>query len=98
MKFTEPRGDVTLDVAALDMTVAIRVKDTGRGIPAHEIDRVFEPFVQVRDAPARHAEGAGLGLAISKQLAEAMGGRILLESEVGVGSTFTLLVPRGADR
>jgi signal transduction histidine kinase len=74
--------------------VAIAVADTGRGIPADRLSHIFEPFVQVhRELDAGKHKGLGLGLAISRDLARAIGGDIRVESEVGKGSTFTVLLP-----
>jgi len=73
--------------------VVVRVTDTGRGILADKLDVIFEPFVQVDQQLTRTQEGAGLGLAISRDLAQAMGGDLVATSEVGVGSTFTLTLP-----
>ena len=64
----------------------LRVADTGVGIPGEAIDRVFEPFVQLDSGLTRRAEGAGLGLAISRRLARLMGGDLTLESKLGKGS------------
>jgi signal transduction histidine kinase len=74
--------------------VRIRVRDTGVGIPADQLGRVFEPFVQVDQGLTRTQQGTGLGLAISRDLARGMGGDLTVESEPGVGSTFTLTLPR----
>ncbi|MGH7648307.1 MAG: CHASE3 domain-containing protein, partial [Gemmatimonadaceae bacterium] len=76
--------------------VALRVADTGRGIPNEKLASVFEPFVQI-DRHATHGsqQGVGLGLAISRHLARAMGGDLTVVSVVGVGSTFTLTMPMG---
>ena len=95
VKFTEAGGRVTLDHAARgDGTVAVRVRDTGRGIPRDQLERVFQPFVQVDATLTRTQEGTGLGLAISRDLARGMGGDLTAESALGEGSTFTLSLPR----
>lgn len=76
----------------------VSVDDTGCGISADKLDSVFAPFVQIRrqlaSQPGVHVQpGVGLGLAISRELARAMGGEISAESSVGVGSVFTLVLP-----
>jgi PAS domain S-box-containing protein len=94
IKFTDLGGAelfVTCDDDA--GTVAIRVRDTGIGIPADKLGVIFDPFVQVRADLTRTADGAGLGLAISRDLARGMGGDLTAESAPGVGSTFTLTLP-----
>jgi signal transduction histidine kinase len=70
------------------------VHDTGVGIPVDKLETVFEPFVQVDTRLARPHGGAGLGLAISRDLARGMGGDLTVTSAVDVGSTFTLVLPR----
>jgi signal transduction histidine kinase len=96
-KFTEPEGQVTLECAAAGIdTVAIRVTDSGHGIAPEQQARIFEPFVQVDARLVRMQEGVGLGLAISRDLARGMGGDLTVESRLGAGSTFTLLLPRGS--
>ena len=78
--------------------VQVRVRDTGVGIPADQLERIFEPFVQVdRHRTHESQQGVGLGLAISRDLARGMGGDLMVESVVGVGSTFILTLPRGDD-
>jgi PAS domain S-box-containing protein len=74
--------------------VAIRVRDTGEGIAPEELERIFEPFVQADQRLTRPHAGVGLGLAISRDLARGMGGELTAESTPGVGSTFTLVLPR----
>ena len=95
VKFTEPGGAITVECDESGGAVQIRVRDTGRGIPAAEVTRIFDPFVQVnRDAIPSSQRGVGLGLAISRDLAVGMGGSLSVESEEGRGSIFTLSLPR----
>jgi signal transduction histidine kinase len=92
-KFTPAGGRVTLDAATrndVPGAVFVRVTDTGMGIPRSKYEAIFEPFVQVHVGPTRPAEGAGLGLAISRDLARGMGGDLRVRSGEGKGSTFTL--------
>jgi signal transduction histidine kinase len=93
VKFTQPGGRVELACAAAGGRVRLFVRDTGIGIAPDQLERIFEPFVQVRADLTRTAEGTGLGLAISRDLARGMGGDLTAESKSGVGSTFTLTLP-----
>ena len=94
VKYTAEGGHVgvTCDAGERAGTVAIRVSDTGIGIAADHLERVFEPFVQVSGAVSSD-EGVGLGLSISRDLARSMGGEITVQSEPGAGSTFTVTLP-----
>jgi PAS domain S-box-containing protein len=94
IKFTDRDGRITVTCAAREHEIAIHVKDTGMGIPAASIEAIFLPFVQVRGGLTRTSHGAGLGLSISRDLARGMGGDITVESVEGLGSTFTLTLPR----
>ena len=94
LKFTPPGGTITLEVRAEAGVVAISLSDTGIGIPADQQERIFEPFVQARRAVDTSDHGFGLGLAISRQLARAMGGDLTVRSVAGEGSTFTLTLPQ----
>jgi signal transduction histidine kinase len=93
-KFTQPGGTVRMWCDVDAEYVRITVSDTGRGIPAEQVERVFEAFVQVDARLTRTEEGVGLGLAISRDLARGMKGEISLVSEVGKGSAFTVTIPR----
>ena len=96
VRFTPPGGSVTVRaVPGRESSVAIHVSDTGIGIPADRLETVFDPFVQVDARLTREQSGAGLGLAISRDLARGMDGDLQVESEVGRGSTFVLTLPRG---
>ena len=93
VKFTD-HGEITMSVRVTDKDIAFAVKDTGPGIPPEAHLQVFEKFKQLENFLTRQHDGTGLGLALVKQLVEHMNGRITLESEVGVGSTFTAYLPR----
>lgn len=94
IKFTAGGGSVHVSCELLDADrAAVHVVDTGRGIPADQLEAVFEPFVQVGRTLTNAPEGAGLGLAISRDLARGMKGDIEAESTVNAGSRFTLILP-----
>lgn len=90
---TDPRADIRVHGDGHSM-VRVEITDTGIGIPPDRYEAVFAPFVQVRAGVGRPAEGTGLGLAISRELARAMGGDLTVQSVVGGGSTFTLVLRR----
>jgi signal transduction histidine kinase len=94
VKFTSAPGSVTVSCRASDSTASIDVRDTGVGIPVDKQESIFEPFVQLGRSLSSAHEGVGLGLAISRDLARAMGGDLTVISEPGAGSTFTLSLPR----
>lgn len=102
LKYT-PSGQVDLKVSAAaldngDSEVRFEVRDSGMGIPMEHQEQLFQPFAQLLRPEAHRQDGAGLGLAICKRLAEALGGRIGLESQPGAGSLFwfELSLPRGS--
>jgi PAS domain S-box-containing protein len=95
IKFTATGGTIAITCVADDDAVRFRVSDTGRGIAREKLEVIFEPFVQVNKQFTRD-EGVGLGLAISRDLARMMHGELTAESNVGVGSVFTLILPRSA--
>jgi PAS domain S-box-containing protein len=90
VKFTPEGGVVTLTCSLRDGAAMIAVRDTGPGIPEDMQEMIFDPFVQLGRSLTSTPEGAGLGLAISRDLARAMGGEITVESTPGSGATFTL--------
>jgi PAS domain S-box-containing protein len=94
LKFTPPGGVITVDARHSGDAVTLNVSDTGIGIPKEHHDRIFEPFVQSQRALNSKDQGVGLGLAISRQYARAMGGDLRVTSELGKGSTFSLTLPR----
>ena len=105
LKFTPSGGAITMrcrmaeappaEAALPDVSpwVVIEVEDTGTGIDAVQLARIFQPFVQADSGHTRTAGGTGLGLTISRRLARLMGGDLTVKSEVGVGSTFSLWLP-----
>jgi signal transduction histidine kinase len=95
MKFTPKRGQIRVGAELRAELVRIWVSDTGVGIPSDQIAHVFEPFFQVEQGPTRRYAGIGLGLAIARDLAHAMNGELRLESNVGKGTTASVLLPAG---
>lgn len=93
VRFTEPGGNVWVDVEARDDTAVLTVRDDGIGIPRSEQSRIFERFYRVDKARSRATGGTGLGLSIVKHVADQSGGTVKVESLVGVGSTFTVTLP-----
>ncbi|HET9425677.1 MAG TPA: ATP-binding protein [Gemmatimonadaceae bacterium] len=94
VKYTPSGGSITVFVECDPDTVSIGVRDTGPGIPAEKQQVIFQPFVQLGATNEATSSGVGLGLAISRDLARAMGGDIHVDSVVGKGSTFRLRLPR----
>jgi two-component system, OmpR family, sensor histidine kinase SenX3 len=94
VKYSDPGSTVRFEVLAGPGVVTFAVHDRGCGIPARDRERVFERFYRVDRARARATGGTGLGLAFVRHVAEAHGGRVWVDSEEGVGSTFRLALPR----
>ena len=94
LKFTH-QGGVTIAARrnAADRTLTLSVTDTGIGIAGTDQDRIFEDFRQLDNSPTRAYGGTGLGLSICRRLAQMLGGRISVQSQVGKGSTFVLTLP-----
>lgn len=93
IKYTPEGGAVEVRVEVYERQAYIHIADTGIGIPAHEIPRLFERFYRVQRADDPRRSGTGLGLAIAKGIVEQHGGQLLVDSEVGEGSTFTVVLP-----
>ncbi len=98
IKFTPAGGwiEIGLEDDGVSRQLALYVRDNGRGIPPDRLTDVLKPFVQVSDSHTRDtgAVGLGLGLAICNSLAQAMAGRIAIESELGAGTTVRVFLPR----
>jgi signal transduction histidine kinase len=92
-KFTERGGKVALSVTSDDGKVVINVADTGVGISAEQLPHIFDKFFQADNQAAAATKGTGLGLAIAKEIVEAHGGQITVESRVGEGTTFVVTLP-----
>lgn len=90
---TPDGGSIEVSAEAKDRSVAITIRDSGTGIPAEHLSRVFERFYRTDPSRSRTTGGAGLGLAIVKQLVEAHGGAVRVESEPGQGAAFTVTLP-----
>jgi signal transduction histidine kinase len=94
LRYTPENGKVIIHSEIENDSVRISVADSGRGIPADAIEMIFDKFVQVKQATDSMPGSVGLGLAIAKEVVEAHGGRIWVESIVGKGSTFHFTIPR----
>ena len=95
IKFTPPGGKITVSCGPTKDRMRVKVTDTGIGIPPENLDKIFEPFIQLARGQTAGAVGTGLGLSISRDLARAMGAELTVESKLDEGSTFILSLPRG---
>jgi two-component system phosphate regulon sensor histidine kinase PhoR len=98
IKYTPQGGSVCITCQASDGQVWVDVSDTGIGIPREDLPRVFERFYRVDKARSRELGGTGLGLSIVKHMVQSIGGQVSVESRVGVGSRFQVLLPRYVPR
>ncbi len=96
VKFTDAEGSVSLRARRDGDTLELIISDTGIGIEPDHLDQIFDPFWQVEQKATRRAGGTGLGLSVSRRLARLLGGDVLVTSEPGKGSSFTVLLPVGA--
>ena len=93
VKYTES-GNISVSSRARDGVVEFLVSDTGVGVSEEHIEKIFEPFWQVEQTTTRRAGGTGLGLAVTRQFVEMLGGKIDVQSRLGEGSTFRVSIPR----
>jgi signal transduction histidine kinase len=93
IKYNKPEGTVTVSGEVIDGEVTVCVADTGIGIPEEYRDRLFDEFFRIKDTACEEVTGTGLGLPICRRIVSEMGGRIEMESQVGVGSVFRVHLP-----
>ena len=93
VRYTPSPGTVSISLRREGQMAVVAITDTGVGIPAEDIPLIFERFYRVDKSRSRAEGGSGLGLAICRHIAEAHGGMIEVESEVGTGSTFSIWLP-----
>ncbi|MCC3466537.1 MAG: two-component sensor histidine kinase, partial [Microcoleus sp. PH2017_06_SFM_O_A] len=93
IQYTPPGGKVTVILDCTHQEAIIQVQDTGIGIAAADLGRIFDRFYRVNKSRSRHTGGSGLGLAIARAIARAHRGSLSARSELGCGSTFVLRLP-----
>jgi signal transduction histidine kinase len=96
IKFSPNGGTITVSAQNTEESVIVRVTDDGIGIPAEALPQLFAKFFRVDNTATRKISGTGLGLALVKQIVEAHGGQVRVESAPGKGSTFSFSLPIGA--
>lgn len=97
LKFTNPGGGIIIQLDNHDDQFSVSVKDTGIGIPEDKLDLIFEKFIMLDSSASRKYEGTGIGLALTKEIVEIMGGNIRANSRLGEGSVFTITLPCGTE-
>jgi signal transduction histidine kinase len=98
IKYNRDHGAVTVEVLVNDQKeIRLRVKDTGIGIKEEDLPRIFDDFIQLNSSTTKFQQGTGLGLALTKKIIEQQNGSITAESEVGRGSTFTVVLPPASE-
>jgi signal transduction histidine kinase len=94
IKYNRPGGSVKLSVRVDANNIVIQVSDTGTGIPQEDLAHIFDRFFRVEKSRSRDRGGSGLGLAIVKKIVEDHGGTVSVQSKMGEGSTFSVILPR----
>jgi two-component system phosphate regulon sensor histidine kinase PhoR len=92
IKYNRTGGSVIMSASAAEANICINIQDTGLGIPEEALPHLFEKFFRVRETEG--ISGTGLGLSISKQIVQGHGGRVEVKSKLGVGTSFTVMLPR----
>lgn len=93
IKYNREWGSVTVAVAVEDGGVSVEVRDTGQGIPDADLPRIFDRFYRTNSAKTSTTVGTGLGLSITREIIHRHGGQLTVSSELGIGTTFRILVP-----
>ena len=96
IRYTEQKGKITMEAHRQDDSVLLSITDTGIGIPAEDLSRIYDPFY--RGTNSRREQGFGLGLTTVKSIIESHGWTISVSSRVGTGTTFTVTIPLSAGR
>jgi len=96
IKYTT-EGKIVISASIIDDNIRVQVVDTGQGIPAEHLEHIFEPLIQAGQDASRYRQGAGLGLSISRQLIELMGGSLYVSSQPMVGTTFSFTLPLASE-
>ena len=94
IKYSDPGAQVYVSLEEEGSSVLARIRDTGVGIPEEDLPQLFERFYRVDKARSRATGGSGLGLSITKEIIDLHGGEVSVSSEVGVGSTFEVRIPK----
>lgn len=97
IKYTSD-GKIVISATVVDDNIRVQVVDTGHGIPPEQLEHIFEPLIQAGQDSNRYRQGAGLGLSISRQLIELMGGKLYVSSQPMVGATFSFTLPIASDQ
>ena len=98
IKYNRPNGTIKVTLREKDNWIAVDVEDTGKGIPEEHLPYIFDQFYRVKTNDGRKSKGTGLGLSIAKKIVEVHGGNIQVASELGKGSTFTVLLPKADEK